>query len=110
MLCMLLGLTVLPTEAVSSSTGMASYYVMGSTTASGAPYHKNGLSAAHRTYKFGTKLRVTNLKNKKSVIVVVNDRGPFVKGRIIDLSLGAAKAIGMIGSGTARVQIEKLSR
>lgn len=63
-----------------------------------------GLSAAHRTIKLGTKVRVTNLKNHKSVIVKINDRGPFVRGRILDLSYAAAKQIGV--NGTSQVKIE----
>lgn len=66
------------------------------------------LTAAHRTYPFGTRLRVTNLENRLAVVVVVNDRGPFAKNRIIDLSLAAAERIDMIRSGTARVRLEVL--
>ena len=68
----------------------------------------NDLTAAHRIFPFGSKVRVTNLENKKSVIVRVNDRGPFKEGRIIDLSLGAAKEISLIEKGTARVRLEVL--
>lgn len=68
----------------------------------------NQLTAAHRTIPFGTRLRVVNLENQKSVIVRVNDRGPFVRGRIIDLSLQAAKEIDLVGSGTAKVRLESL--
>jgi rare lipoprotein A len=66
------------------------------------------MTAAHKTLPFGTKIKVTNLDNNKNVVVVINDRGPFVKNRILDLSFGAAKRIDMIGSGTARVRIEIL--
>lgn len=66
----------------------------------------NDLTAAHRTLPFGTKIRVTNTANDKSVVVRIIDRGPYVEGRIVDLSLAAAKQIGMIGSGTARVRLE----
>ncbi len=69
-----------------------------------------GLSAAHKTMKFGTKLRVTNPDNGKSVVVTVNDRGPFVYGRDLDLSYGAAKAIGFENKGVGRVRIEYLGR
>ncbi len=89
--------------------GVASYYgegFHGSRTASGEIFIKWDYTCAHRRLPFGTKLRVTNLKNKKSVIVRVNDRGPFVKGRIIDLSYAAAEKIGMIGAGTEKVKIE----
>ena len=78
----------------------------GRKTASGERFDQNATTCAHRTYKFGTYLKVTNLKNGKSVVVKVNDRGPYAKGKGIDLSLGAAKAIDMVKSGTARVRIE----
>jgi rare lipoprotein A (peptidoglycan hydrolase) len=78
------------------------------TTASGAPFIPSGLTAAHRTLPFGTKLRVTNPNNGKSVIVTVNDRGPFSGNRVLDLSYGAAKSIGMIGSGEINAKIEEL--
>jgi rare lipoprotein A len=68
----------------------------------------NDLTAAHRTFPFGTKVRVTNLGNSKSVIVRVNDRGPFVEGRIMDLSLAAAKEIDLMKSGTAEARLEVL--
>jgi rare lipoprotein A len=109
---MLLGLMVSTAEAT-GSIGIASYYgyeLAGNRTACGQKFKPNGLTAAHRSLPCGTKLRVTNLRNGKSVNVRVTDRGPFVKGRIIDLSLGAARIIGMTGSGTAKVQIERLSR
>ena len=66
----------------------------------------NGLSAAHRELPLGTIIRVTHLGNGKSVVVKVNDRGPFVDGRILDLSLGAAKKLDMVNEGVARVKIE----
>ena len=66
----------------------------------------NGLSAAHRELPLGTVIRVTHLKNGKSIIIPVNDRGPFIEGRILDLSLGAAKKLGMVNEGVARVKIE----
>ena len=78
------------------------------TTASGAPFIPSGLTAAHKTLPFGTKLRVTNPNNGKSVIVTVNDRGPFSGNRVLDLSYGAAKSIGMVGSGTINAKIEEL--
>ncbi len=91
--------------------GTASYYSYGfdgKKTASGEIFDKNAYTAAHREFPFGTLLRVTNLDNDKSVEVTVNDRGPFAKGRIIDLSEAAARAIGMIQTGTASVRIEVL--
>lgn len=91
--------------------GVASYYSVGfngKRTASGEIFNKNAMTAAHREFPFGTLLRVTNLTNGKSVEVTVNDRGPFEKGRIIDLSEGAARIIGMIQPGTAEVKIQVL--
>lgn len=91
-----------------AQTGVASWYGVphhGKKTASGERYNMYGLSAAHRHIKLGSKVKVTNLKNNKSVIVKINDRGPFVKGRIIDLSLGAKKAIGMDGTTNVSLQI-----
>ncbi len=89
--------------------GIASWYGKedhGDLTASGEPYNMYEYTAAHRTLPFGTLVKVTNLKNGKSVIVRINDRGPFVKGRIIDLSYASAKKIGMIKQGTAPVSLE----
>jgi rare lipoprotein A len=91
--------------------GVASYYgheLAGNRTASGERFNPAGLTAAHRSLPLGTKLRVTNQANGEDVIVRVNDRGPFVKSRLIDISLGAAKEIGMVRSGTARVTVEIL--
>ena len=91
--------------------GWASYYsndFHNRKTSSGELYDKDKLSAAHRDLPFGTKLKVTNLKNGKSVVVVVNDRGPFVANRIIDLSYRAAREIDMIKDGIAEVEIEVL--
>jgi rare lipoprotein A len=78
---------------------VSAYYWEGQHTASGQPFNPNGLTAAHRTLPFGTRLTVTNPKTGQSVTVVVNDRGPFVPGVSLDLSLGAAQAIGMRGVG-----------
>ncbi len=89
--------------------GVASWYggeFHGRRTANGERFDQYGLSAAHRTLPFGTRLTVTNLANGSSVVVKVNDRGPFAKDRILDLSYGAAKAIGLVGPGTGTVQIE----
>lgn len=92
-------------------TGMASWYgpgFHGKKTSNGERYNQRELTAAHKLVPFGTQLRVTNLSNGKSTVVRVNDRGPFVNNRIIDLSERAAQQIGMIGPGTARVRIEAL--
>jgi rare lipoprotein A len=89
--------------------GEASYYgheLAGNRTASGERFNPNGLTAAHRSLPLGTKLRVTNLANGKSVIVRVNDRGPFVRSRLIDVSLGAAHKISMVRAGKAQVSLE----
>jgi rare lipoprotein A len=91
--------------------GVASYYgkeLAGNRTASGERFDPNGLTAAHRSLPLGTKLRITNLSNGEDVIVRVNDRGPFAKSRLIDLSFGAARDIGMVRTGTARVTVEIL--
>ena len=91
-------------------TGKASFYAKKATgwrTANGERLHHDSMTCAHRTYPFGTLLKVTNLTNDQSVIVRVNDRGPFVRGRIVDLSWGAAKAIGMILHGIATVTVEQ---
>ena len=89
--------------------GTASYYAdefHGRKTSNGEVFDMDSLTAAHRSLPFGTKVRVTNLDNGRSVVVRINDRGPFVEGRIIDLSLAGARAIGMIGTGTAPVKLE----
>ena len=89
--------------------GMASYYgaeFHGRPTSSGEIFDMNGMTCAHRTLPLGTKVRVTNLENGKSIELKVNDRGPFVDGRIIDLSQGAAKKLDMIQSGIVMVRIE----
>lgn len=96
-------------QAKSVEYGMASYYgdeFHGKKTASGEIYNKWDYTCAHRKLPFGTKIRVTNMENKKSVIVRVNDRGPFVKNRIVDLSYAAARDIDMIPKGVVKVKIE----
>jgi peptidoglycan lytic transglycosylase len=92
-----------------AQTGMASFYKSGKLTANGETFNPNGYTAAHRSLKFGTKVRVTNLGNGRSVIVRINDRGPFIRGRIIDLAYGAAKAVGLHNSGVAFVQVAVLN-
>jgi rare lipoprotein A len=89
--------------------GMASFYggdFHGRKTANGEIYDMYTMTAAHRALPFNTRVLVTNLDNGKEVEVRINDRGPFIKGRIIDLSYGAARKIGMVGPGTARVRLE----
>ena len=93
-------------------TGTASYYGskhQGKRTASGERFDKNSLTAAHRQLPFGTRVRVTNLNNDKSVVVRINDRGPHTRGRLIDLSQAAASQLGMLRSGTARVRVQALN-
>ena len=100
------GQTVLETY-----TGQASYYgdkFQGRPTASGAIYSHDKMTAAHKTLPFGTIVRVTNIKNNRSVVVTINDRGPFVRGRDIDLSRAAAEKIGMLNDGVTKVIIEVL--
>lgn len=92
-----------------STTGVASYYKSGKQTANGERFNPNGLTAAHRTLPFGTKVRVTNMRNGKSVVVRINDRGPFIRGRVIDLSLGAAKLVEMTTSGVVKVSYSILN-
>ncbi|MDY8110506.1 septal ring lytic transglycosylase RlpA family protein [Fulvimarina sp. 2208YS6-2-32] len=108
------GTTVATTDivsAASASGGHASYYgkrFHGRTTANGETFNMNAMTAAHKTLPFGTKVKVTNRNNGKSVVVRINDRGPFIRGRVIDLSQGAASKIGMVKSGTANVKIDIL--
>lgn len=97
-----------PGEAIE---GRASWYggkFHGRRTANGERFDMDDLTAAHRTLPFGTKVRVTNARNGRSVVVRINDRGPFIGGRVIDLSRGAADAIGMVRTGVAPVRIERL--
>lgn len=103
---------ILEAENKIFQTGKASYYsyeLNQRKTASGEHFNPKSLIAAHKTLPIGTKIKVTNLSNNKSVIVRVADRGPFVKNRIIDLSFGAAKKIGMLKSGTVKVTIEVIN-
>ena len=86
-------------------SGVASYYWQPQAVASGGRFNPNALTAAHKTLPFGTKVRVTHLGNGRSVVVTINDRGPYIRGRVIDLSRRAAGVIGMTGSGVARVSV-----
>ena len=95
-----------------SQTGIASYYskgLHGSRTASGERHNRNEMVAAHKSLPFGTKVKVTNLSNGKEVVVKINDRGPFVKGRVIDLSYGAFSKIENPGKGLTKVKLEVLN-
>ena len=95
-------------QPASAQCGKASWYALKSRTASGEMMNASAMTAAHRTLKFGTKVRVVNKNNGKSVIVRINDRGPFVKGRVIDLSKAAARQLGFIGSGHTNVCMLKV--
>lgn len=93
------------------STGKASWYgpgFHGRLTANGERYNMNGISAAHKSLKFGTKVRITNLENGKSIVVRINDRGPYIKGRQFDLSKGAFKKIASIDTGVIKIKYEIL--
>ncbi len=93
--------------------GKASYYAgkfHGRRTSSGEIYHQDSLTCAHRTLPFGTLLKVRNLKNNREVVVKVTDRGPFIRGRVVDLSRAAAKEIDMISAGVANVEILNLGK
>lgn len=99
----------LPPAIGEPETGLASWYgepYHGRPTSSGEIYNMNAMTAAHRTLSFQTWVRVTNLENKRITTVRINDRGPFIEGRIIDLSRAAAEAIGVLGPGTALVRLE----
>ncbi|WP_295457075.1 septal ring lytic transglycosylase RlpA family protein [uncultured Thiodictyon sp.] len=108
---------LLGTDAVAAGfhgnaqSGKASYYhdrFNGRRTASGAPYNKHDLSAAHRTLPLGTRVRVTDAHTGRSVVVRINDRGPYARGRVIDLSRAAASEIGLVAKGVSKVQLEIL--
>jgi len=102
--CAIVGLSV-SEAAAGSQCGKASWYKMGHTTASGERMNAGALAAAHRSLPFGTKVRVDNLGNGRSVVVRINDRGPFTGGRVIDVTQGAAQKLGMIKSGVAKVKV-----
>jgi rare lipoprotein A len=91
--------------------GEASFYAgrhHGKETASGEPFDQNALTAAHKSLPFGSRIEITNLENDRSVVVRVNDRGPFADGRIVDVSLAAAKALGMKEDGVVRVRLQQV--
>ena len=89
-----------------ASQGIASFYTEGTETASGEKFNTHELTAAHPSLPFGTRLRVTNVATGRSVTVRVNDRGPYVPGRIVDVSYSAADALGMVGKGIANVKLD----
>ena len=92
------------------SHGVASYYWQPQRVASGGWFNPNAMTAAHKTLPFGTRVRVTHAGNGRSAVVTINDRGPYVRGRTIDLSRAAASIIGMTGQGVARIRMEVLGR
>ena len=100
-------LALIPAAQAQSWVGKASYYALKGHTASGG--HVGAYTAAHRTLPFGSKVRVTNLNNHRSVVVTINDRGPFTGGRVIDVSSRAADSLGFRMAGVARVKVEPLS-
>ena len=109
----LLVISLLSSCGYTTRKGLASYYAdsyEGKTTANGEIYRQGKITAAHKTLPFGTKVEVTNLSNNKSVVVRINDRGPFIRGRIIDLTKSAAKQIDMVGAGVAKVKIRYKKR
>src|SRR6266404_8163409 len=94
------------TETQVASHGLASFYTEGTQTANGEKFDTQELTAAHRTLPFGTRLRVTNVATGRSVTVRVNDRGPFIRGRVVDVSYAAAETLGMVGGGVAKVKLD----
>lgn len=109
MLLLLMSVAVSAAVAMDVQEGEASYYadsLHGNKTASGAVYDKDAMTAAHRTLPFGTRVKVTYLKTGNSVEVVINDRGPHAKNRIIDLSRAAASKVGMLDDGHGKVKLE----
>jgi rare lipoprotein A len=93
-------------DTKAASHGVASFYTEGTKTASGEKFNTMEMTAAHPTLPFGTKLRVTDVSSGKSVTVRVNDRGPYVQGRVVDVSYSAANALGMVGKGVANVKLD----
>lgn len=101
-------------QVKATEQGKASWYSIktnyGTKTASGQRLRNNAPTAAHKTLPMGTKVRVINLKNNKSEVVTINDRGPFIKGRIIDVTIGTAEKLGFVKNGVVPVKVEVLSR
>ena len=93
-------------DTKTASNGLASFYTEGTQTASGEKFDTMEMTAAHPTLPFGTKLRVTDVASGRSVTVRVNDRGPYVQGRVVDVSYSAANALGMVGKGVANVKLD----
>ncbi|QCK84295.1 septal ring lytic transglycosylase RlpA family protein [Phreatobacter aquaticus] len=96
---------LVPDAQAAEQSGLASWYQLPGRTACGGRHNPEAMTAAHRTFACGTRVRVTNVSNGRSAVVTVVDRGPFVRGRIIDMSRGAARSIGLIQSGVGRVRV-----
>jgi rare lipoprotein A len=94
------------TDVASAPNGLASFYTEGAKTANGETFNTRELTAAHPSLPFGTKLRVTNVSTGQSVTVRVNDRGPYVPGRVVDVSYSAAEQLGMVKGGVAKVKLD----
>ena len=113
MLSLMMAFTVLPVSAQQKEVGKASYYgnkFHGRRTSDGSRYHRDSLTCAHRTLPFGTLLKVRNVQNGREVVVKVTDRGPFGRGRIVDLSLAAARELDMLSAGVVRVEATPVTR
>jgi len=95
-----------PVETQFASRGIASFYTEEQPTANGEKFNPKALTAAHRTLPFGTRLRVTNVATGRSVTVRVNDRGPYIPGRVVDVSYSAAESLGIVGRGIAKVKLD----
>src|SRR5262245_53742377 len=98
-----------PLETQFASRGVASFYSDEQLTANGEKFNPKELTAAHRTLPFGTRLRVTNVANGRSVTVRINDRGPYVSGRVVDVSHSAAESLGIVGRGIAKVKLDVIN-
>lgn len=105
---LMVGASATSATAAAGQCGRASWYALHSKTASGERMNPLAMTAAHRTLPFGTKLRVTNQHNGRSVIVRINDRGPFIRGRMLDLSKGAAGQLGFVSSGQTAVCVARV--
>ena len=101
-------------EIITAQHGIASWYNIktnyGTQTASGRPLHNDALTAAHKEWPMGSKVKVTNLRNGHSEVLTITDRGPYIKGRVIDVTAGSAKRLGFYENGLTRTKIELLSR
>jgi rare lipoprotein A len=99
-----------PATASDASVGLASFYRHGARTANGETFNPTELTAAHRTLPFGTRLRVTNVATGQSVTVRINDRGPFIPGRVVDVSHSAAEALGLVDRGITKVKLDVVEK